>query len=248
MEQFLDKILEHFFDKCKIQELSTEHSGLINETFRIKTNYGSFILQKINDKVFKNTGALLNNKTKVTNFLNLKKFPTAQFVKTKEGKDFCLVNKDIWQLSKTIESQTYDKILNQEMAAKAGSFLASFHNVLLDFPINELKETIPDFHNNIKRFEDFKAAIAVADKSKILAAQPEIDTMLYFYSIVQTISEAIHNKLLPIRVVHNDTKINNLLFDHYGSILCMIDYDTIMPGCILSDIGDAMRTGACSSV
>ena len=247
MEQFIEKILTNFLDKCKILDLSTEHSGLINETFRVKTNQGSFILQKINTKVFKNTNALVNNKAKITNFLNLKKFPTAQFLQSKDGKSSYQINNDIWQLSRAIDSVTYEKIINQEMASKAGSFLASFHNVLLDFPINELKETIPDFHNNFKRFEDFKSALSVADKNKIISAQPEIDTILYFYSIVEPISEAIHNKLLPLRVVHNDTKISNLLFDKYGSILCMIDYDTIMPGCILSDIGDAMRTGACSS-
>jgi len=119
--------------------------------------------------------------------------------------------------------------------------------MLSDFPVSELYETIPDFHNTPLRFENFCAALKEDKAGRAASAKKEIDFILERKDICSVITDAVVNGLVPVRVAHNDTKYNNLLFDDItGKAICVIDLDTVMPGSLLYDYGDSLRSGASS--
>jgi N-acetylhexosamine 1-kinase len=244
MKEQLIKITEAFFDAIDIQEITTIQSGLINNTYKISTDKGDFIVQQLNQNVFQNSNALLNNKIKICHFLESKQFPTITYLRSREGLYYVKDGEDIWQLSNYIPSTVKDRIDSTEVAAKAGEHLAQFHEALLDFPLDELEYTIPDFHITCKRYADFLENAAKANADRLVLAKDEIEKIHLFYPKIKKIATAIQEGIIPLRVVHNDTKISNMLFDDFGSIICLIDFDTIMPGSVLHDVGDALRSGA----
>lgn len=243
METLVTKVVSEFLGAVTITDIVTLQSGLINSTYKITTNKGIFVLQKMNQKVFPNINSLLNNKTKTTQFLKEIGFPTVTFLATKEGLLYSKLGEDIWQMSVYIPSFVKEKIESPAMAEKAGIHLAQFHKILLDFPIEQLEYTLPDFHNTPKRYTDFKSRLISASKERLQKASEEIEQLNYFYAKVASVALAIQEGEIPLRVVHNDTKISNMLFDAKGNIICIIDLDTIMPGSLLHDVGDALRSG-----
>ena len=244
MKVRLHTILLHYFNEVKIKTVKTLQSGLINSTYKAETSQGTFIIQKINEEVFANIKDLLNNKIKVVNYLHTHNFPTIQFLKT--TRDIFYVNTDdgIWQVSRYISSCVQHKIDSLKTATQLGGYLARFHSALTDFPMSELGITIPDFHNTEKRYNDFLTSSASALEERQLKAQTEIKYIKENFGFIQAIAEAIQKETIPQRVVHNDTKVSNFLFTTEGELLTIIDFDTVMPGSVLHDIGDALRTGA----
>jgi N-acetylhexosamine 1-kinase len=238
------KVITDFLGTVAVHEIVVLQSGLINTTYKVSTSRGDFVLQKMNQTVFPKIHALLNNKIKITKYLQQVNFPTVTFLSTQEGFFYTQKGEDIWQLSNYLPSTVKEKIESPIMAEKAGIYLAQFHKALLDFPISELEYTLPDFHNTPKRYYDFNNKILSASKERLFNASEEIEKLNYYYAKVAPVALAIQEGIIPLRVVHNDTKISNMLFDMKGNIICIIDYDTIMPGSILHDVGDALRTGA----
>lgn len=247
MEELIQSVFNDFYSNEIILRHETIRSGLINSTYKIKTANGDFILQKINQTVFPNITALLNNKIKTTRFLNAKGFSTLVFIPNKNGEFYTKKGKDIWQLSTYIPSVVHNSISSTELAEQIGIYLAKFHSALLDFPVLELEYTIPDFHNTVKRFNDFEACIKQASPERLTEAKESIAFLKSNFKNIEEIAVAINTGKIPLRVVHNDTKVGNMLFDKKGNILTIIDFDTIMPGSILHDIGDALRTGTNTS-
>ncbi|MGL2987943.1 phosphotransferase enzyme family protein [Flavobacterium sp. RSSA_27] len=238
------KIVSVFLGAVTIHDVVILQSGLINSTYKVATSKGDFILQKMNQTVFPNIHALLNNKIKITQYFQKIGFPTITFLSTSEGLCYTQEGEDTWQLSVYVPSVVKEKIESPRMAEKAGIYLAQFHKALLDFPITELEYTLPDFHNTPKRYTYFKEKLVTASKERLLNATKEIEQLEYYYDTIASVALAIQKGEIPLRVVHNDTKIGNMLFDEKDNIICIIDYDTIMPGSILHDVGDALRTGA----
>ena len=243
----ISRIIDHFLVNVKINTVTTIHSGLINSTFKIETDQGEFILQKINQKVFPNTSALLNNKERVIHYLKGIGFPTISYIANKEGLTYTYDGDEVWQLSVYIPSKIKEIISSPIIAEKLGTYLANFHKVLLDFPIDELEFTIPDFHNTIKRFNDFQESIKHANQQRLEQAKESIVFLKNNFNFIKEIATKIDLGEIPLRVVHNDTKIGNMLFDENDDIICIIDFDTIMPGSILHDVGDALRSGSNTS-
>jgi N-acetylhexosamine 1-kinase len=246
METFVNTVLAKFFPSIQVKEASALSGGLIHQTLLIKTNQGDFVLQKINQHVFKNIKALLKNKQNVIAHLQSKNIPTIRIIKTMSNEDFCQIEKDIWQLSEYIPSINIRHV-SKELAGKSGKLLAQFHVALNDFPIHELQITIPDFHNTEKRFLNLQASILSAPAHRIPAGKPTYHFLLGNYCRIAPVVSAINSGEIPVRVVHNDTKIENILFDAERNPICWIDFDTLMPGTILHDIGDAMRSGSNTS-
>lgn len=246
MEKLVSEILKQFFVEIQIKEIKPLSGGLINETLLVKTDKGEFVLQKINQKIFHNMHALLENKKKVVRHLKRKNFPTANFLETLGHENFCIINANYWQISEFIPSKNMHQ-LNEKIAFKTGKLLAEFHHALLDFPINELHCSIPDFHNTEKRFAQFIETCSKASSERIDIAAEEIEFLKENYYKIEPLASAINRKEVPIRVVHNDTKVANILFDNNDNPICFIDFDTLMPGSILHDIGDALRSGANAS-
>jgi N-acetylhexosamine 1-kinase len=243
----ISRIIDHFFVNIKINKVTTLHSGLINSTFKIDADQGEFILQKINQKVFPNCSALLNNKEKVIQYLKEVGFPTINYIPNKEGLSYTYDGEELWQLSVYIPSIIKEKISNPIIAEKSGTYLANFHRALLDFPIDELEYTLPDFHNTLKRFNDFQESIKDAHQQRIEQAKESIVFLTTNFNVIKDVASKINSRIIPLRVVHNDTKVGNMLFNKNEDIICIIDFDTIMPGSILHDIGDALRTGTNTS-
>jgi N-acetylhexosamine 1-kinase len=236
-------ILNHYFDTVEILKIEQLNTGLINQTFDIDTNLGRFILQKINKGVFKNWTSLMQNKISVTEFLRKSGFPVASIIKTIKG-DYQVEEQDeIWHLSEYIVSCTKER-MNAKTASESGKLIASFHKALLNFPMSEIRETIPDFHNVIKRYDDLKACIQRTEKEKLFETKQEIDFLERYSDFISPLARLINNGEIPIRIVHNDTKLTNILFDSLDNAICLIDFDTIMCGTIFNDVGDAMRSGS----
>src|SRR6478609_8158441 len=247
MEELVQKVFKDFYPDKPILSYTTINSGLINGTYKIDTADACYVLQKMNQVVFKNIKALLNNKVKTTCYLNANGFPTLTFISNKDGLFYLEDDDVIWQLSTYIPSMVLDRIDSNEIASQVGNYLAKFHTALLNFPVLDLEYTIPDFHNTIKRFCDFEESVKNASPERLSEAKESIEFLESNFKNIETVANAINSGRIPLRVVHNDTKVGNMLFDENGNILCIIDFDTVMPGSILHDVGDALRTGANTS-
>ena len=226
-------------------------SGLINKTYKLTAKQGSesYILQQINKSVFKSPILVTKNIQKVGQYLS-DKYPNYLFVgliQSLNG-EFSVKDADgeFYKLSKFINnSLTINTVDNCKQAYEAAAKFGEFTSLLKDFDINDLDYTLPNFHNLTARFTAFEKQLSIAEKNRLIAAKDAIDLIYKHQNIVDTYNEIVKNNLIPIRVVHHDTKINNILFDEFNSGLCVIDLDTIMPGYYISDLGDMFRTYLC---
>ena len=139
-------------------------------------------------------------------------------------------------------SHGIEEVTNDTEATSAGKAFGHFQNQLSDLPGNLLIETIPGFHNGKLRLGQFTTAISEDKAGRVASMQPVIDKLLSRAPRMVQLQEWLDNGELPLRITHNDTKINNVLYDENGEILCIIDLDTVMPGSALFDFGDAIRT------
>lgn len=133
-------------------------------------------------------------------------------------------------------------VTKAEEAYEAAKQFGKFSRLLADFDANRLNITIPDFHNLTLRYTQFERACELADLERLNAAQESIEFIIAHQGIVQTYQDLVNNPDIPLRVIHHDTKISNILFNADQEGLCVIDLDTVMPGYFISDVGDMMRT------
>lgn len=247
----LYSILKHFdFEN----EAKAYGNGHINETFVVEPKY---IVQKINTNVFKNADDLMNNILNVTTFLKEKIVAdggdpmreTLTVIPTNEGHSYyrhsdgsCYRCYEFIRDSLAIE--TVEDPTDLYEAAKS---FALFQKRLADFPADTLAETIVDFHHTLKRFRALEEAIKNDIKGRAAGVKEEIEFALAQKEWISTVIDGLDDGSIPLRVTHNDTKINNVLFDKdTRKGLCVIDLDTVMPGSMLYDFGDALRIGAAS--
>ena len=232
-------------------------NGHINDTFIAKTDKdeAKYVLQRINHQIFKDVDMLQNNINKVTVHIRKKLIDLGEtdierkvltFLPTKDGKFYHFNGNSYWRLCRYISnSRTYDEI-TPELSYEAGKAFGLFQSMLSDMPENMLGETIPNFHNMEFRLKQFEEAIANNAAGRLAEAQELVDALLERAEIY-CIQEQLYRKgQLKKRINHCDTKVNNILFDEKGNVLCVIDLDTVMPGFVLSDIGDFIRT-ACNT-
>lgn len=246
----LNKILEKFNVESTIQKYGNGH---INDTYC--TEKPKFILQKINTNVFKNPDELMENILNITNFLRKKVIEnygnpereTLTVLKTFDGASYYRADDtNVFRLYKFIDgTKTVENDKTISDLYNAGKGFGKFQRMLSDFPVNELHEVIKDFHNTPKRVEQLKKAINDDIAGRAASVKKEIDFALKNSEFADTVIKAMNNNEIPLRVTHNDTKINNILFDNIsGEAVCVIDLDTVMPGSMLYDFGDALRMGA----
>ena len=224
--------------------------GLINETYKIITiNNESYILQKINDGIFKNPYAIEENIKVISDFLSFHHpdylFTTPIVLLT--GKQLLHVeNEGYFRLFHFVEnSLSYSIVSTAEQAFKAAAQFGKFTKLLSNVDISTLQTTLPNFHNLPLRFTQFEDALQNGNKNRIAEATNEIDFLLTQKNIVATYNSIISNPNFKQRVTHHDTKISNVLFNKNDDALCIIDLDTVMPGYFISDVGDMMRTYLC---
>lgn len=235
-------------------------NGHINDTYRLccktpEDRERNFILQRINHEIFKNPAQLMENVVHVTEYL--RKIITAQggdpdretlnVVKTREGASYYQdSNNNYWRVFPFIErSLCLEKVEHQKDFYDSAVAFGNFQKMLADFPAETLHETIANFHNTPSRFRDFQKAVQEGSRERVALADQEIAFAIAREKDTAVLTDLLAEGKLPLRVTHNDTKLNNILFDaDTGKALCVIDLDTIMPGLSLYDFGDSIRFGA----
>ena len=241
----------------KITVVEAFGNGHINDTFLAKNSEGQakYILQRINHHIFKDVDMLQNNIHIVTSHIREKLVAYGEreierkvlsFLPAKDGKFYHFDGESYWRVCLYIpDSKTYEEI-NPEFSHEAGKAFGRFQSMLSDIPEGTLGETIPNFHNMEFRLMQFNEAIHANVAGRLDEAQELVNALLE-RSETYCIQERLYREgQLKKRINHCDTKVNNILFDESGSVLCVIDLDTVMPGFVLSDIGDFIRT-ACNT-
>lgn len=250
----LKSILENFEIETNIEPYGNGH---INDTYLCESNPG-YILQRININVFKHPDEVMKNIVSVTRHLRSKieknggdpERETLNVVRTKTGKDFYMADSDnYYRMYKYIDNTIgYDIVENPRQLREAGKAFGRFQRMLDDFKVEDLYETIPHFHYTPDRVEQLNAAIKKNYNNRAKDIQPEIDTAIKYSKYAPVIVEEMEKGTVPNRVTHNDTKLNNVLFDKdTDKAICVIDLDTVMGGSLLYDYGDALRFGASSA-
>ncbi len=221
-------------------------SGLINNTWLISENGNEFILQRINQNVFKDPFAIATNIHLLCNYLKNQHpgylFPCPQ--KTITGDNMAFIeNEGYFRIFPFIKnSHTVDVVSSPSQAYEAAKQFGRFTNLLSGFPVDKLKITLPDFHNLPLRYSQFEKAIKEGNKERIKQSAAMISFLEDQQEIVSISEQIGNNPDFKKRVTHHDSKINNVLFDDNNKGLCVVDLDTVMPGYFISDFGDMMRT------
>jgi len=247
----MNELFKAFCFDGDFEEMSHYGNGHINDTYRVKTSSSQYIIQRINHHVFKKPAELMHNYRLVTNYLKDKitlqngdpNRETLTIIPTKSGADFYQSPDGNYYRAVAFIDDCFclETITGTEDFCQTGIAFGNFQQMLADFKADQLYETIPDFHNTPKRFRDFLAILDQASPTRKQQAEAEIRFILAH----EQAAGALYAAKLPLRVTHNDTKLNNILFDaHTRKPLCVIDLDTIMPGFIANDFGDAIRSGA----
>ena len=233
-------IFNYFIPGKEVQLINQNNNGLINDTYLIQTAYKSYILQKLNTEIFSNYSRGLSNIQIVKKWLLKNNFPY-EFPKL-VSENYHIRNKDIWRLYNYIDgSDVFNKVSNYEQVINAAKCLGKFYNCLNNEDVNKLSITLPNFHSGRIILKNLISANRAALFKRKKNAKRLFEEILNQRKIIQKFDNLC--QLLPTRVVHYDTKINNFLYKKNTSeVKAIIDFDTLMPGCVLSDIGDMIRT------
>lgn len=221
-------------------------NGLINHTWKVYTPGGNYILQKINDNVFKNPQDIADNIKLVAEYL-IDAHPAYMFVapvNAIDGSNIVFYEGEGWfRLIPFVENSfTFDVVQTAGQAYEAAKQFGRFTRMLAGFDASKLKITIPHFHDLELRFQQFLSAVSHGNKKRINESRDLINDLIQYKNIVDEYKSIVHNNQFKCRVTHHDTKISNVLFDKGNKGLCVIDLDTVMPGYFISDVGDMMRT------
>lgn len=220
--------------------------GLINHTWKVSGPGDEYILQKINKNIFKSPKDIAANIRHIAQYLarNNANYLFISPIKSSNGSDLVQDELgDYFRLTPFVSgSRTIDTVNTKDQAFEAARQFGLFTRLLSGFDSNLLKYTLNDFHNLTLRFSQFTEAHAKASPSLKKKAGLAIQEVLRHTHIVQVYENIVMQKSIPIRVIHHDTKISNVLFDADDMGLCVIDLDTVMPGYFISDLGDMMRT------
>lgn len=246
----LKNIASQFQIKGEISAISPIQSGHINTTYRVNTTKEAYILQGINHQIFTNIEELTQNILHVTQHIQSKlttakhAYKVLQVVLTQDEKGYHYdeTTQSYWRVFIQIpDAHTYSVLEHPEQAHAMGVSFGEFHKQLSDLPAEKLYETIPDFHNTSKRFTALQRALEKDNHHRYTQAKEEITYLLQQESIIDRFQDIVSQ--LPQRIVHQDAKLSNILFDQSHQALAVIDLDTVMPGYLCYDFGDAVREG-----
>lgn len=261
-KKFLKDIQDTFLIR-KMKNAKPITAGNINSTYRVEADGANYILQKINKTVFTKPEEVMQNIRRVSRHLKKKVLleggkPDVEVlhpIDTLDASKFLTdENGEYWRMYDWIEgATTYDTIDSPEIFYEVGKAFGRFQKRLADYPVENLHEAIPDFHNTPKRYMDFELAIKADKAGRLKAIEGDEEHPLNVAIIkikaykdeIELLEIAKKLGKLPIRVTHNDTKINNVMIDEKsGKAICVIDLDTVGPDTALVDFGDAIRSGA----
>lgn len=262
LNELLLEVCRIFGIEGDLTEVEVMRDGHINTTYVVFFNENGkikkYLVQGINTHVFKKPDELMDNIVGVTTYLREKiqenggdpDRETLTFLPAKDGKYFYYYDEKCWRIYHFIDSSyTINIIKNPSVFENAGKSFGLFQKNLSGYPMESLYEIIKDFHNTPKRLENLKASVAADVKGRAAAVKDDIDFALSREKDTKIVLKLYRDGLIPLRVTHNDTKLNNILFDRKtNESICVIDLDTIMPGFSLYDFGDAIRFGGNTAV
>ena len=256
----LTEILNKFKLNGKIVKIEPCGNGRINKTFKVTTHNVNndtdykYILQRINTDLFTKPKELMKNIENVTSFIEKNKSKSSKMqvikiIKNNNGANYIETPDGCFRVYEYIEnSVSHDSCIgNPRLFEDCGRIFGEFQSILDKFDASNLYETIPNFHNTKLRYETFLKAIASADAKRLKDAKTYIVELRHYgetLGLASKIVDKLENHTLPLRVTHNDTKLNNVAFDrNTDEAIAVLDLDTIMPGAICYDYGDALRSG-----
>jgi hypothetical protein len=257
-ERQLREISKKFQIYGEILHAETLKIGHINETYTATYGQGGtrvrYIHQKINRNVFKNPAAVMKNVMRVTTHIR-KKLEASGLpdvtrrslivIPTRDGRSYYQnKEREVWRTFVFVEGvETHEAVQTPQQAFQAGKAFGEFQSLLVDLPGERLVETIPDFHHTRRRFGALQETIRNDHYNRAIQARAEIEFVLKHEPIVDVILNSMAKGKIPERITHNDTKFNNVMLDVLtGDAMCIVDLDTVMPGCALYDFGDMVRT------
>lgn len=258
-------------DDCHIKEVASEfaiagefiegeevHSGHINATYKatFRNDDGRihrYIIQRINEKVFKDPLAVMRNVEMVTSHINSKVMrvkrdsggQTLSLYPARDGSFFASgTGGGIWRCYNFIEGcRTFEVAANTRQAYQAAHAFGSFQDLVSDISVEDIEETIPDFHNTPKRYDRLMRVVDTDPRGRLAEVTAEVDFVKARKAMLSKFIDLRSRGDLPLRITHNDTKINNVMMDvESDEAVCVIDLDTVMPGLSLYDFGDLVRT------
>lgn len=253
-------IIKQFPDFGKINGYKPITDGHINDTYVVEYllddgAVAKYLLQRINTNVFKKPVELMENVMGVTAHLRNKIIAvggdpmreTLTVYPAKDGKNYVMSDDGgCWRLYNFVDdTYSINELTNPEDFRNAALTFGNFQKLLADYPIETLHDTIPNFHNTPSRFNDFKTAVENNFSGRKEECLPEIEFVLAREKDCSVITDLLDSGVMPLKVTHNDTKLNNVLFDKKTNKgICVVDLDTVMPGSSLYDFGDSIRFGA----
>ena len=252
------QICDHFDFGGNVVGCAAFGSGHINDTYRVTCSIGTeethYVLQKINTAVFRHPGEVMENIRRVTDWLRKKKLSMGRdadrevlsIVPAKDGSDGLWLDDEYWRVYRFIENAVaYDQTEDEQVFRESAAAFGQFQYLLSDFPAHLLHETIPHFHHTPLRLLAFTDAVSEDPCARAGGAAGEIRFLQEHAGLADVLCSRLEAGTLPLRVTHNDTKLNNVMIDKAtGRAVCVIDLDTVMPGLSATDFGDAIRFGA----
>jgi N-acetylhexosamine 1-kinase len=236
---------ELFALEGEILSIEPYGNGHINTTLIITTDKKRYIMQIMNTSIFKDSDGLMNNVCYVTEYLTSLGIETLEVIPTKDGAKYYKGDEAIRMYKFIEDTISHQKVTDAEVFKASGRAFGEFQNYLAGFDASVLVETIPNFHNTPDRFAKFKAALEADVCGRAKECKEEIDFVLSHGDTYSKIVDGLKDGSVPLRVTHNDTKLNNILMDaKTGKARAIIDLDTVMPGSMLYDFGDSIRFGA----
>ena len=256
----IENVVSNFTVEGKVVDYIPFGNGHINDTRLVTMDNGvQYVLQRINKNVFKRPDLLMENYVGVTKFIRKKieemggdpLREVLNAIPTKDGKPFTIDEEgQYWRLLVYVtESMSYDQVEKPEQFYDSAVSFGDFQYMLRDYPAETLHETIVNFHNTPDRYRQLMEAIEGDAKGRLAEVTAEVEFAKARREFANTLENAHKEGRLPLRVTHNDTKLNNILFDiNTGKTLCVVDLDTIMPGYSVNDFGDSIRFGATTAL
>lgn len=242
----MKKIVKNFLIKEPILVVTDHANGLVNKTYLVETINNKYIMQRINKYVFKKPADVMNNIVKITKHLQRKNQSTLSIIKTNKGGSYYYDGDNYYRCYRYLNGKkSFETAEDYHQCLEAGRIIGKFQCLLRDFEPKMLCETIVDFHNTPKRIAQLEEAFFKCQNlTKIAETKELVSYIVDKKVIISEIQTKIDKGIIPIRVVHNDTKLNNVMFNLDNKASCLVDLDTVMPGIALFDYADAIRTTA----
>lgn len=250
----IEKVVKTFLPGESLVSYESLGNGHINSTFLVITDKNKYSLQMINTNIFKDVDGLMSNLQNVTHFLRKKAINmgvdpqriTLRFLPAPDGKRYLTIDDKAYRMYEYIDDAfTIEKMEDPKHFYSAGVAFGNFAKLLSDFDASVLVETIKNFHNTASRYLDFEKAVSDNISGRLDQIMPEVEFIRARKDFMNLFVDKLNDGSLPLRVTHNDTKLNNVLFDNAtGLPAAVIDLDTVMPGSYLYDFGDAIRSGS----